>query len=931
MLLPDLLTRGELYLHLHARVSHAPPLLTDFDREVLLRLAADDAEGEGAAAPFRLRPGLLGAMLSLYDELRRRNRSVESFDRLARGRLEPGVESDRGAARLLEQTRFLTAAFGAFERRVALSGRLDEHGLRALLLTTGVAAPYRHVIISVADQAADAHGLWPADFDLLARLPGLQHVDLVVTEGVLATGLHERLHDLLPGLAEDRVTGEEGRRPTLLAAAPRAGEPFQYHFVCRDREEELVEAGRWLRHQVVAGRAEGLPMPLDRAAIVFQRPLPYLYLAREVLGSCGHPHQAVDALPLASEPFAAALDLIFAALGEQASRASIVELLGSPHWSFSDPAAGDHQIHRRAVAALDRVLREAKYLGGWGGLAALASKAEGASGARDAERWQLAKPALAAALAVASELEAIAAAEKASQQLDGLVAFVLRHERLPGAADAWRQRHARARAAVLGALTRLGESHRVYDDRPLPVSDLVATTRRWIEAQTFAPRVGRDGVLLLDVPAAAYAEVDHVRLVGLVESDWPERPGTSIFYPASVLRDLGWPREAERLSASRARFRDLLTLGGEQVSVSSFTLEEDAVVPPSPFLADVAAAGLAIERCDLPTPAPRMFIHEALDMEPVVADAVSGSARGWLQLRLSRTSPLDQRYRGSVGSREPATYAVSRIERYLACPFQYFAGHVLQLEEEREDESGLTPQERGQMLHAIFEAFFHAWRERGGGTITAEALDAAVALFAEVAEAHLETLPEADRALERAYLLGSAASPGLAERGFTCEIEHGVDVLERLVEYPIEGSFKLEGPEGVREVRLRGKADRIDLLADGGLRLIDYKLGRAPKPGRALQLPIYGVCAQQQLQGYRGRNWSLSRAGYVAFREKNPFIEIGGRSGSLEQAVRDGQGRFLEVIERIEAGAFPVDPDEPWMCSRCGFPHVCRKDYVGDE
>jgi RecB family exonuclease len=63
-------------------------------------------------------------------------------------------------------------------------------------------------------------------------------------------------------------------------------------------------------------------------------------------------------------------------------------------------------------------------------------------------------------------------------------------------------------------------------------------------------------------------------------------------------------------------------------------------------------------------------------------------------------------------------------------------------------------------------------------------------------------------------------------------------------------------------MRLRGKADRIDLLDDGTLRVVDYKLGRAPKPARALQLPVYGVCVTQQLEGRHGRSpTAAGRAG----------------------------------------------------------------------
>jgi ATP-dependent helicase/DNAse subunit B len=234
------------------------------------------------------------------------------------------------------------------------------------------------------------------------------------------------------------------------------------------------------------------------------------------------------------------------------------------------------------------------------------------------------------------------------------------------------------------------------------------------------------------------------------------------------------------------------------------------------------------------------------------------------------------------------------------------------------------------LLHGVFEAFYLAWHARGRSGVTTDDLEEALELFEQVAEAQLLALPEGDRALERTYLLGSAASPGLAERAFAVEIEQGIGVVERLLEYEFEGPFEFEGAEGPRRVEVRGKVDRIDLLADGTLRVIDYKLGRAPKSARALQLPVYGICAQQDLEAHRGRRWPLARAGYVAFKEKNAFVELGGKSG-VDAALRDGQARFLDAVASIERGEYPPDPDEPWTCTRCGFPHVCRKDYVGDE
>ncbi len=659
---------------------------------------------------------------------------------------------------------------------------------------------------------------------------------------------------------------------------------------------------------------------LERTAVVFQRPLPYLYLARQVFPDAQVPYQALDALPLAAEPFAAALDLVLSFAIAEGTRASLVELLASPHWTFE---ADGNVVGRSDVAAADAVLRDVKYLGGWERLASLAAESDG-SGAR-----RRASTALRAAAAAGAALGAMVDAPSASQQVSALLAFVAAHERLPGPADEWRARHLRARAAILSALESLRDAHRLHDDEPVAIAELAGTVRRWIEGQTFSPRTGTRGLTLLDAPAAAYADVDELRLVGLVESDWPDRGRRSIFYPSSLLGQLGWPADADRLSAARARFHDLLRLARTRVTVSLFTLEDDAIVPASPFLEELDVAGLPIERTPPPIPS-RVFVHEALADEPVVASALTGGPLEWLALRASRSPAAGGMYHGDAGTREAGVYAVSHVERYLECPFKYFAAYVLRLPEERDEESGLTPQERGQFLHEVFEQFFAEWQASGRGSMTTGNIADAVVLFERVAEAHLATLSESDRALERTHLLGSAAAPGLAERAFAFEIEQGGEVVERLLEHELEGEFVFATAAGPRTVRLRAKTDRIDLLADGTLRVVDYKLGKAPKPARALQLPVYGVCAQQSLEGRHGRSWTLGRAGYVAFREKNAFVGL-GTSTSLLEAVGAGQERLLAAIDGIERGEFPPRPDEPFICTRCGYASVCRKDYVGDE
>src|SRR5439155_24485118 len=224
------------------------------------------------------------------------------------------------------------------------------------------------------------------------------------------------------------------------------------------------------------------------------------------------------------------------------------------------------------------------------------------------------------AASVAADLQAAADAPTASSQIQMVLAFIGAHERLALVDD----RHLRARAAILSALEMLRDAHAAFDDGPLSSAELANSVRRWIEGQTFPPRTGAAGVLLLDARAAAYADVDELRLVGLIEGDWPERAGRSIFYPQSLLSQLGWASDQARLAGARAQFFDLLRLPRRRVSLSTFTLEDDAIVSPSPFIEDVnvGAAQLTIER-DAGNRFARAFEHEALMDDPLVVDALS--------------------------------------------------------------------------------------------------------------------------------------------------------------------------------------------------------------------------------------------------------------------------------------------------------------------
>jgi len=918
--LPAIVTRDQLYDALYARLPEPPRRLTGFERDAMAQAAAREASDAAGDLPFKVRPGLVAEMLRFYDQLRRQSQQVKRFEELITEALGGGDLDDRGAERLLRQTRFLARTFSGYESRAAGSEAMDEHRLRERLLDDTAAVPVAHVIVTVPDWIADPAGLFLADFDLLNRLPNLAAIDILSTEGVLASGFHERLHQWWPGLEELTAPdiGAAGPlvRPMLVVPEPTA-DAAPLWFTHRDREEELI---------TIARRVPDQPdVALDRIAVVYKKPLPYLYLAADTLGAAGLPFVTADALPLAAEPSVTPVDLVLEALEANVARDTLIALLRSPHLEWSA------RLAPASVSALDRALSEARYLGDPERLRELASAwadRQGHHARRGADLRERARPALEAVRAIVDELVPLKAPQPASTHLRRLLAFLDAHAAPLDATHPAAGRERRARTTVLQLLQAMAEAHAAHHDPEWSVADLTTSVRRWIGDETFVTDSAPSGIRLLDDQAARYGDFDELAIVGLIENEWPDKPRRNIFYPPNLLKTLGWPSEKDRRGAADARLLDLICSAIKRVELSVFLLDDEAIVSRSIQLDEVPRARLStVPRPTLTAPLLRDECV-ALD-EP--SDLVEPSAVRWLGLRRQRPPAEDPRFHGTTGPVAARTWSVSALETWLACPFKFFAQHVLRLEEEPEDEEVMDPRRQGQFIHTVFEIFFKEWHAAGHREITPDLLPLARERFGAVVDRALADarISEGEASLERTRLLGSPAAAGLGEAVFRMEAERPVRVVERLLEQTLDGPVTIQTSGGPRTISIRGKADRIDLLADGTFRVIDYKLGWPPDRSRALQLPIYALCAEQRL-AEQGRRYSLGEAVYLAFKGPKRVVPLFASESSRTETLAKAQQRLADTLDAIERGEFPPSPDDVFRCETCGFGAVCRKDYVGD-
>lgn len=918
---PDLLTRDEWLVRLLSTLPASPRWLGRVERLVLLEHAIERtlACRPGLVRPFELRPGLVAAMLDFHDELRRRQRRIRTFARTIFDDLRVERGTDRGSESLIDLTRFLGFVFLAYDRAARASGGVDEHELGRQLLALQPPLPFDDLVLAVADHPADPRGLWPADFDLIGRLRTLSNLHIVMTDEAHDAGFRARVEQELPGIEEARAP-DLPRSPVLVATAAAASDTrgVPVH-VSRDREEELRDVARHVR----AGATGPDRVLAGTTAIVFHRPLPYLYLAQQVLTDARVPYQAFDALPLAAEPYAALLDQALAVSRTDGARHAVMALLRSPLASFAPDGV---RVTAGDVQDLDRLLVECRAVGGAETFEAeVAAWAGPARSHRAARATRLVRVARVAAR-TAGTLRACRTGSAASTQIRCLATFLREVEQTPAPGGAEYERCRRARAAVLAVLDALADAFERHHDRPRTHDELAAVIYHAIEDQTFAPARGTGGVHLVDAAAARFGEFDHVFLVGLVETDWAERQRRNFFYSAGLLKALGWPQDADQTLAQQAAFRDVLTLARLRTRLSAFELDGDTVVALSTMIDGARDLPIVVEA------APddgALFPDEVLtgDEGPSVIDPESSA---WLVARRARPGLDDPGYSGAVPPQAPGVYRVSRVDRYVTCPFKYFAAHVLRLDEESPEEGGLTPLERGTLLHLLFERFYDRWQTLGHGAITGANLPEAQVVFSAIADEELAQLPPSDRAVERLRIVGSVVAPGVADRVFELEAATPGEVQRRRMEVPIEGPFQfpVRGGLSTRTIEIKGKADRVDLMADQSLRVVDYKLGRMPDLASSVQVAVYAHCARQMAEAEDGRAHPVSAAMYLAFGDER---RLDGRLGSSTQdaafAVDARAGEFAGIVERIERGEFPPQPVRTSECQWCGFSGVCRKEY----
>ncbi|MBI1804299.1 MAG: exodeoxyribonuclease V subunit gamma [Ignavibacteriae bacterium] len=318
-------------------------------------------------------------------------------------------------------------------------------------------------------------------------------------------------------------------------------------------------------------------------------------------------------------------------------------------------------------------------------------------------------------------------------------------------------------------------------------------------------------------------------------------------------------------------------------------------------------------------------------------------------------------------------YSVTQLESYGCCPFQFFADKVLRLHVVPEARDGVSPLERGGVLHEVLFEFYSARRERGNTSLANcsddEFLEAVHDLTTR-ARTKLDALAAFDIFwdVEKELILGARNRKGILEEFLQKERDSTLKVEPAYFEAAFgskvgskrktDPHLSSEDPIAAGNVQLRGKIDRVD-IGDGLFTIIDYKTGaklagrKEIDLGMSLQLPIYLFAVEQMLSTHHNR--TVKAAAGVYYKLKSPVkpqLGIGSaehRGTAFESSTRNtnllpSDDELKQIVDQaityvntyvdsITRGEFPVEPKVPAeVCRYCDFQTICRiKSRVVDQ
>jgi ATP-dependent helicase/nuclease subunit B len=432
------------------------------------------------------------------------------------------------------------------------------------------------------------------------------------------------------------------------------------------------------------------------------------------------------------------------------------------------------------------------------------------------------------------------------------------------------------------------------DLRALRETHALGEWRRWLnhelESATFRDRSVDSPVVLTHLAALDLRAFEGVVILGADAAHLPAGRGAGLFN-AAVRAQLGLPTRDQQLEREQARLASLIARC-DRVLVTWQAQKDSEPNPLSPYFArlvafhDVAYGDNLRER-SLADSLP------ALRTPPSAASGTTAPAPGAPAL-------------------VPAQLTAYGYASLLACPYQFYARHMLGLNEQDEVRETLEKKDYGDLVHRILHAF-HRTHPRLTGLDTAFL----------------------GRELER---ISSAEFSGALAANYVAHAWRlrWQKLIPAYVQWQLQreadgwtwsaGEARRELPIALPDggsLALKGRLDRVDVRHDAapGYAVLDYKTKQLKKlredadhPGEDAQLAVYALLLGEP----------IAEMAYVAL-DQEPVQCVALESD--DNIIGANRQRIATLFAALRNGARLPAQGIAKVCEYCEMRGLCRKPY----
>ena len=437
--------------------------------------------------------------------------------------------------------------------------------------------------------------------------------------------------------------------------------------------------------------------------------------------------------------------------------------------------------------------------------------------------------------------------------------------------------------------------------------EAVAVFARLLARTRFEPATGDAAVTITASFADPILRYDGIWVSGLHAGVLPQRARFDPFIPVSLQRQAGViATDAAALVGQAEQALNILCRSSHEFVVSAPAHAADLELVASPLLAPYARESFAAPP---PGDEPAQLIRASRRLETFIDEV--GAA--WPDA-------------------VPLPSGTRAIELQSRCPFRAYAQLRLGAEPLESPVPGITPRERGRLLHRALELL---WQRLGGssGLAAARANQVQAALIGEcVAQAGSEILhgTDPDAAADATGLTPLRRAAVARELGRAARLINTLCDIEAA-----RAPFVVHEVERAHRVRIGGalinvRIDRIDRLSDGSHVILDYKSGRAVTPDWEVartthpQLLVYLLAAGVPVSALAVAHLDPKSVVFKGIGDEDLRLPgLKGIAGSWSQQLQAWDAQVTQLARDFVRGDARVDPMDK-ACDHCHLHAFCR-------